>query len=177
MIFVSATPGPYETEKSAGAVIEQIVRPTGLLDPIIEVHAKQDCLSHLIEEVRERVAAGQQVLATTITKRWAEILAASLKEAQIKCGWLHCDLTVQQRTGLLRAFRKGRFDVLVGVNLLREGLNLPGVAARGHLGRRQRRVPPFGHVADSDHRACHPKRGRHGYLVRGPDHTCDAASN
>ena len=128
VIFVSATPGQYELQRSVGAVVKQIIRPTGLLDPIIEVRAGQEWLSDLIEEIRERFTEGQQVLATTLTKRSAEVLAASLKKAEIKCGWLHCDLNVQQRTGLLRAFRNGAFDVLVGVNLLREGLNLPGVS-------------------------------------------------
>ena len=136
VIFVSATPGPYELNKSAGAVVKQIMRPTGLLDPIVEVHAKQDCLAHLIEQVRERVTAGQQVLATTIKKRWAEILAASLKEAEIKCGWLHCDLTVRQRTDLLRAFRKGRFERPGRRELAPRGLEPAGRVARGHLGRR-----------------------------------------
>ncbi len=128
IIFVSATPGDYELEKSAGAVVEQIVRPRYLLDPLVEVHGKQDWQSDLIKEIRARITAGQQALAIVLTKRQAKILAGNLGEAKIKCAWIHSDLPVRERNGLLRAFRKRRFGVLVGVGMLREGVNLPGVS-------------------------------------------------
>jgi excinuclease ABC subunit B len=128
VIFVSATPGAYELEKSAGNVVEQIVRPTYLLDPIVEVRGNENWADDLIAEIRGRVAAGQQTLVLVLTKRQAESLAVTLRQADIKCEWLHGELPVQRRKAPLRAFLNRRFDVLVGVGLLREGLNLPGVA-------------------------------------------------
>jgi excinuclease ABC subunit B len=128
VVFVSATPGPYELENSAGHVVEQIVRPTYLLDPIVEVRGKQNWLEDLIKEIRERAAAGQQVLVLVLTKREAESLAATLRQGRIKCAWIHGDMAVCERKGPLRAFKGRRFDVLVGVGLLREGVSLPGVS-------------------------------------------------
>ncbi len=127
-IFVSATPGPYELERAGGEVVEQVIRPTGLLDPVIEVQPARSQVQHLMSQIRERAAVGQRVLVTTLTKRLAEDLAYYLAEQGIACKWLHSELDAFERVELLRELREGRFDVLVGVNLLREGLDLPEVS-------------------------------------------------
>ena len=128
VVFVSATPGPYELEKSGGEVVEQVVRPTGLLDPLIEVYPARAQVPHLVEQIRERAAVKERVLVTTLTKRMAEDLSAYLSEKQVSCKWLHSELDAFERVELLRDLREGKFDVLVGVNLLREGLDLPEVS-------------------------------------------------
>ncbi|MFM2093235.1 MAG: UvrABC system protein, partial [Planctomycetota bacterium] len=128
VVFVSATPGPYELEQCRGEVVEQIIRPTGLLDPIIEVVPARHQVPHLLEQIRERRAAGERVLVTTLTKRLAEDLSAYLCEQGIACKWLHSELDAFERVDLLRELREGRFETLVGVNLLREGLDLPEVS-------------------------------------------------
>jgi len=128
VIFVSATPGPYELEKTGGEMVEQVIRPTGLLDPEIEVAPARTQVPHLLEQIRQRVAAGERVLVTTLTKRLAEDLAAYLSKQDVRCKWLHSDLDAFERVELLRDLREGRFDVVVGVNLLREGLDLPEVS-------------------------------------------------
>ncbi len=128
VIFVSATPGPYEIEKSQGRVVEQVIRPTGLLDPIIEVAPAQGQIPHLIDQIHRRIAVGERVLVTTLTKRLAEDLADYLTKQHIRCKWLHSELDAFERVELLRDLRAGRFHVLVGVNLLREGLDLPEVS-------------------------------------------------
>jgi len=128
VIFVSATPGPYELEKTGGEVVEQVIRPTGLLDPEIEVAPARSQVPHLLEQIRARAAAGQRVLVTTLTKRLAEDLAAYFDQQDVRCKWLHSDLDAFERVELLRDLRQGQFDVLVGVNLLREGLDLPEVS-------------------------------------------------
>lgn len=128
VIFVSATPGEYELGKTGGRVIEQVNRPTGLLDPIVEVVSARTQVPHLVEQIRQRTAAGERTLVTTLTKRLAEDLAAYLGQQDIACKWLHSELDAFERVELLRDLREGRFDVLVGVNLLREGLDLPEVS-------------------------------------------------
>jgi excinuclease ABC subunit B len=128
VVFVSATPGPYELTKSGGEVVEQVIRPTGLLDPVIEVSPARGQVPHLLEQIRQRVAAGQRTLVTTLTKRLAEDLSHYLAEQGIKCKWLHSELDAFERVELLRDLRQGRFEALVGVNLLREGLDLPEVS-------------------------------------------------
>ncbi|MEX2386355.1 MAG: helicase-related protein, partial [Phycisphaeraceae bacterium] len=128
-IFVSATPAPYELEKSEGEVVEQIIRPTGLVDPVIEVRPAATQVPDLIELAKARTAAGQRVLVTTLTKRMAEDLTRYLDEAEIKCRYLHSDVETLDRVQILRELREGEYDVLVGVNLLREGLDLPEVSA------------------------------------------------
>jgi excinuclease ABC subunit B len=128
VVFVSATPGPYELEKTDGHYIEQIIRPTGLLDPVIEVCPARTQVPHLLEQIRERAAANERVLVTTLTKRLAEDLAAYFSKQDVRCKWLHSDLDAFERVELLRDLRLGEFDVLVGVNLLREGLDLPEVS-------------------------------------------------
>ena len=127
-VFVSATPGDYELEKTNGELVEQIIRPTGLLDPEIEVVPARGQVAHLLEEAKHRVDAGERVLVTALTKRLAEDLAAYLSENGVACKWLHSELDAFERVELLKDLRAGKFDVLVGVNLLREGLDLPEVS-------------------------------------------------
>jgi excinuclease ABC subunit B len=127
-IYVSATPGKYELGQTGGEVIEQVVRPTGLLDPVIEVVPARGQVPHLLEEIKARVAVGERTLVTTLTKRLAEDLANYFQEQGIACKWLHSELDAFERVELLRDLRQGRFEALVGVNLLREGLDLPEVS-------------------------------------------------
>ncbi len=128
VIFVSATPSDYELQQAGGEFVEQVIRPTGLLDPVIEVRPARAQVPHLLGEIRERAAVGERVLVTTLTKRLAEDLSAYLVEQGIKCKWLHSELDAFERVELLRDLREGRFEALVGVNLLREGLDLPEVS-------------------------------------------------
>src|SRR6476646_5423697 len=128
VIFVSATPGPYELQKTGGEVVEQVVRPTGLLDPVIEVVSARGQVPHLLGQIRERAAAGERVLVTALTKRLAEDLADYFSNAGVLCKWLHSELDAFERVELLRELRQGKFEALVGVNLLREGLDLPEVS-------------------------------------------------
>ncbi|MFM9011411.1 MAG: helicase-related protein, partial [Planctomycetota bacterium] len=127
-IFVSATPGPWELGRTGGEVVEQVIRPTGLLDPVIEIVPAKQQVVHLAGEIDRVVAAGQRVLVTTLTKKLAEDLTAYFQERQVRCRWLHSELDAFERVELLRDLRAGKFDVLVGVNLLREGLDLPEVS-------------------------------------------------
>ena len=127
-IYVSATPGPYELTKSGGEVIEQIIRPTGLLDPEVEVHPVKGQIDHLLEECRVRAERNERVLVTTLTKRMAEDLTEYFTEVDIRVRYLHSDIETLERIKILRDLRRGEFDVLVGINLLREGLDLPEVS-------------------------------------------------
>ena len=127
VIFVSATPGPYELKKSS-RVVEQIIRPTGLVDPEIEVHPVKGQIDHLIGEIRKRVEKNQRVLITTLTKRMAESLTEYLKDVGIRVRYMHSDIDTIERMQIIRDLRLGKFDVLVGINLLREGLDLPEVS-------------------------------------------------
>jgi excinuclease ABC subunit B len=128
MIYVSATPGPYELTKSAGVVIEQIIRPTGLVDPPVEVRPVKGQIDDLLHEIRERTGRGERVLVTTLTKRMAEDLAEYYSEVGVKCRYMHSEIETLERVKILRDLRKGEFDVLIGINLLREGLDLPEVS-------------------------------------------------
>lgn len=128
VIYVSATPGDYELEKTHGEYAEQIIRPTGLLDPIIDVRSTQNQIDDLIDEIHERIEKNERVLITTLTKRMAEDLSAYLKEVGLKVAYLHSDTKTLERTEILRDLRLGKYDVLVGINLLREGLDLPEVS-------------------------------------------------
>ncbi len=128
VVFVSATPGPYELEKSGGVVVEQIIRPTGLVDPVIEVRPAAGQVHDLMEAARERAARGERTLVTTLTKKLAEQLASYLDEQGLNCRYLHSEIETLDRVQILRELREGQFDVLVGVNLLREGLDLPEVS-------------------------------------------------
>ena len=128
VVFVSATPAEYELRKTGGEIVEQVIRPTGLLDPEIEVVPARGQVPHLLEQIRQRTASGERVLVTTLTKRLAEDLSAYFNEQKVACKWLHSEFDAFERVELLRDLRQGHFDVLVGVNLLREGLDLPEVS-------------------------------------------------
>src|SRR5579875_865832 len=128
IIYVSATPGPYELTKSAGVVVEQIIRPTGLVDPQVEIRPVKGQIDDLLAEIRDRAAKNQRVLVTTLTKRMAEDLANYYTEVGVRCRYMHSEIETLERIRLLRDLRKGEYDVLIGNNLLREGLDLPEVS-------------------------------------------------
>ncbi len=128
VIFVSATPGPYELTKSSGVVVEQVIRPTGLIDPEIEVRPTRNQIDDLLGEIRKRTQAGERVLVTTLTKRMAEDLSEYYSEVGVRCRYLHSEIDTLDRVKILRDMRRGEFDVLIGINLLREGLDLPEVS-------------------------------------------------
>jgi len=128
VVHVSATPGPYELEHVKGEVVEQIIRPTGLLDPVIEVRPAKGQVDHLLGEVRNEVAQGGRILVTTLTKRMAEDLSEYYHELGVKVRYLHSDIKTLERAEIVRDLRRGVFDVLVGINLLREGLDIPEVS-------------------------------------------------
>ena len=127
-LFVSATPGPYELQHSGGAVVEQIIRPTGLLDPVIDIRPVKGQVDDLLGEIRERTGRAERVLVTVLTKRMAEDLTQYYQELGVKVRYLHSDIETLERIQILRDLRRGEFDVLVGINLLREGLDLPEVS-------------------------------------------------
>jgi excinuclease ABC subunit B len=128
IVYVSATPGPYELTKTSGVVVEQIIRPTGLVDPEVEVRPIRGQVDDLLHQIRERSAVDERVLVTTLTKRMAEDLAEHYTEAGVKCAYLHSEVSTLDRVKILRDLRRGVYDVLIGVNLLREGLDLPEVS-------------------------------------------------
>jgi len=128
LIYVSATPGPYELTKSAGVVVEQIIRPTGLIDPSVEIRPVKGQVDDLLGEIRKRVDANQRVLVTTLTKRMSEDLAEYYSEVGVRCRYLHSEVSTLDRIRILRDLRRGEFDALIGINLLREGLDLPEVS-------------------------------------------------
>lgn len=128
VIYVSATPADYELEKTDGVVVEQVIRPTGLLDPIIEVRPSKNQIDDLIEEIQKRIEVDERILVTTLTKRMAEELAKYLTRIQVRCRYVHSDVDTLERVEIMQDLRKGLFDVLIGVNLLREGLDLPEVS-------------------------------------------------
>ncbi|GIV34697.1 MAG: UvrABC system protein B [Chitinophagales bacterium] len=128
VIFVSATPADYELEKAGGVIVEQVVRPTGLLDPVIEVRPSVNQIDDLLDEIDERIKKHERVLVTTLTKRMAEELSKYLLRLDIRCRYIHSEVDTLERVEILRDLRLGKFDVLIGVNLLREGLDLPEVS-------------------------------------------------
>jgi len=128
LVYVSATPGPYELTKSAGVVVEQIIRPTGLIDPPVEIRPVKGQIDDLLHMIRDRVARGERVLVTTLTKRMSEDLSEYYSEVGVKCRYMHSEIETLERVKILRDLRKGEFDVLIGINLLREGLDLPEVS-------------------------------------------------
>jgi excinuclease ABC subunit B len=127
-VYVSATPGPYELTKAAGVVVEQIIRPTGLIDPEVEVRPVKGQIDDLLHEIRKRVERHERVLVTTLTKRMAEDLSEYYTEVGVRCRYMHSEIETLERIKILRDLRKGEFDVLIGINLLREGLDLPEVS-------------------------------------------------
>ena len=128
LVYVSATPGPYELTKVAGVVVEQVIRPTGLLDPTVEIRPVKGQVDDLLNEIRKRTAANQRVLVTTLTKRMAEDLAEYYSEVGVRCRYMHSEVSTLDRIRILRDLRRGEFDALIGINLLREGLDLPEVS-------------------------------------------------
>ncbi len=127
-IYVSATPGPYELTRSAGVVVEQVIRPTGLVDPQVEIRPVKGQIDDLLAEIRDRAKRNERVLVTTLTKRMSEDLAGYYTEVGVKCRYMHSEIETLERVKLLSGLRKGEFDVLIGINLLREGLDLPEVS-------------------------------------------------
>ena len=127
-IYVSATPGPYELTRSAGVVVEQVIRPTGLIDPEVEIRPVKGQIDDLLAEIRDRARRNERVLVTTLTKRMAEDLAGYYTEVGVRCRYMHSEIETLERVKLLAGLRKGEFDVLIGINLLREGLDLPEVS-------------------------------------------------
>ena len=127
-LLVSATPGDYEVAMSGGEVVEQLIRPTGLIDPVVRIEPARGQVPALLQEIKDRAGRGERVLITTLTKRLAEELSRYLKEQGLRCKWLHSELDAFERVTILRELREGAFDALVGVNLLREGLDLPEVS-------------------------------------------------
>ncbi|MBI3696629.1 MAG: excinuclease ABC subunit UvrB [Acidobacteria bacterium] len=128
VVYVSATPGPYELTKSSGVVVEQVIRPTGLVDPEVEVRSIKGQVDDLLKEIRRRAERNERVLVTTLTKRMAEDLTEYYSELGVRCRYLHSEVETLERVKILRDLRKGEFDVLIGINLLREGLDLPEVS-------------------------------------------------
>src|SRR6476646_617778 len=128
VVYVSATPGPYELTKSGGVVVEQVIRPTGLVDPQVEIRPVKGQVDDLLEEIRIRAEKNERVLVTTLTKRMAEDLSEYYSEVGVKCRYMHSEIETLERVKILRDLRKGEFDVLIGINLLREGLDLPEVS-------------------------------------------------
>jgi excinuclease ABC subunit B len=127
-IYVSATPGPYELTRSAGVVVEQVIRPTGLIDPEVEIRPVKGQIDDLLAEIRDRAKRNERVLVTTLTKRMAEDLAGYYTEVGVRCRYMHSEIETLERVKLLAGLRRGEFDVLIGINLLREGLDLPEVS-------------------------------------------------
>src|SRR6202008_1579729 len=128
IVYVSATPGPYELTKAGGTVVEQVIRPTGLVDPQVEVRPVKGQVDDLLEEIRQRSARNERVLVTTLTKRMSEDLAEYFAEVGVRCRYLHSEGETLERVRILRDLRRGEFDALSGINLLREGLDLPEVS-------------------------------------------------
>jgi excinuclease ABC subunit B len=128
VIYVSATPGDYEIQQCEGVVVEQLIRPTGLLDPVIEVRPIGNQVDDLLDEIDERIKMGDRILVTTLTKRMAEELAKYMAKLNVKCRYIHSEVKTLDRVEILRDLRLGKYDVLIGVNLLREGLDLPEVS-------------------------------------------------
>ncbi|MCA8999128.1 MAG: excinuclease ABC subunit UvrB, partial [Planctomycetaceae bacterium] len=127
-VFVSATPADWELDQSEGEIVQQIIRPTGLVDPVVKIQPARGQVPHLIKQIRGRAERGERTLVTTLTKRLSEDLVSFLKEEGIRCEWLHSELDAIERVEVLRELREGRFDAVIGVNLLREGLDLPEVS-------------------------------------------------
>src|SRR6267378_2772361 len=172
VVYVSATPSEYELRKSEGVVVEQLIRPTGLLDPVIDVRPSRNQIDDLLEEIDEQVKKKERVLVTTLTKRMAEELTKFLDRAGVKCRYIHSEVTTLDRVEILRQLRLGVFDVLVGVNLLREGLDLPEVSLvaildadkEGFLRSSQALIQTVGRAA----------RHQEGHVIMYADHVADS---
>ena len=168
MLFVSATPGEYE-ERNELLRAEQVIRPTGLLDPEVEVRPVEGQIDDLVGEVNKEIAKKNKVLITTLTKRMAEDLTDYMRELGIRVKYLHSDIDTLERTEIIRDMRMDVFDVLVGINLLREGLDIPEITLVAILDADKEGIPSFGDIADSDDRSsCKKCRGSCDH-VRGYD--------
>ena len=178
-IYLSATPGKYELDKVGGVdnTVEQIIRPTGLIDPEVVVKPTKGQIDDLIHEINTRVESNERVLVTTLTKKMSEDLTDYLLDAGIRTRYLHSEVDTLKRIELLRDLRLGEYDVLVGINLLREGLDLPEVSLVVDPRRRQGGLPALGQVADPDHRPRRPQRLRPGAHVRRQDHPVDGVGD
>ncbi len=176
-IYLSATPGGYELDKVQGDVVEQIIRPTGLVDPEVVVKPTKGQIDDLIHEINTRTEKNERVLVTTLTKKMSEDLTDYLLDAGIRTRYLHSEVDTLKRIELLRDLRLGDYDVLVGINLLREGLDLPEVSLVVDPRRRQGGLPPVRQVADPDHRPSRPQRLGPGPHVRRQDHTVDGVGD
>ncbi|MCI8541181.1 MAG: excinuclease ABC subunit UvrB [Erysipelotrichaceae bacterium] len=171
-VFISATPGDYELEKVQGKVVEQIIRPTGLLDPEVEVRPTNGQIDDLVDEIHERIQRNERVLITTLTVRMAEDLSAYLKGMDFKVAWLHHEVKTIERTEIIRDLRKGKYDVLIGINLLREGLDIPEVSLiaildadkEGFLRSERSLIQIIGRAA----------RNAHGKVIMYGDHITDS---
>ena len=175
LVYVSATPGPYELTKSAGVVVEQIIRPTGLIDPEVEVRPVKGQIDDLLHEIRARVDKGERVLVTTLTKRMSEDLAEYYAEVGVKCRYMHSEIETLERVKILRDLRKGEFDVLIGINLLREGLDLPEVSLVAILDADKEGFLRSWGSSDPDHRALRPASARARDSLRRPHDRFDEA--
>ena len=151
-VFVSATPGDWELERAGGVFVEQVIRPTGLVDPPVEVRPVAHQVDDLLDEIRRVAANGFRTLVTTLTKRMAEDLTEYLHEQGVRVRYMHSDIDTLERIEIIRDLRLGAFDVLIGINLLREGLDIPEVRAGGDPGRGQGGVPALRDLAGADHR-------------------------
>ena len=176
-IYLSATPGPYELQRVGGDVVEQVIRPTGLIDPEVIIKPTKGQIDDLLYEIRLRSERDERVLVTTLTKRMSEDLTDYLLENGVRARYLHSEVDTLRRIELLRELRVGEYDVLVGINLLREGLDLPEVSLVRDLGRGQGRLPALGYRADPDHRPGGPERVRAGPYVRRQDHAVHEQGN
>ncbi len=177
IVYVSATPGPYELTKAAGVVVEQIIRPTGLVDPEIEIRPVRGQIDDLLHEIRDRAQRSERVLVTTLTKRMAEDLAGYYSEVGVRCRYMHSEIETLERVKLLRDLRKGEYDVLIGINLLREGPRSAGSFAGGDPRCRQGRLSPLFGLADPDHRPRGPPPERPCHSLRGQDDGLDEAGH
>ena len=173
-VYLSATPGPYELNRTGGEFVEQVIRPTGLVDPHVVVKPTKGQIDDLVHEIRARTERDERVLVTTLTKKMSEDLTDYLLELGIRVRYLHSEVDTLRRVELLRQLRLGEFDVLVGINLLREGPGPARGVAGGDPGRRQGGVPALGHLADPDDRPRGPQRVRRGAHVRRQGHRLDA---
>ena len=174
-VYVSATPGDFELQKSGGVVVEQVIRPTGLMDPQIEVRGAREQVDDLLEEIRKRVELGERVLVTTLTKKMAEDLTDYLQDVGVRVRYIHADVDTIERVEIIRALRRGEFDVLVGINLLREGLDIPEVSLvaildadkEGYLRSTRSLIQTIGRAA----------RNLNGLVIMYADHVTDSMRN
>ena len=174
-VGVSATPGPWEMNEAGGVFAEQVIRPTGLIDPPVDVRPARTQVDDLVGEVREVARKGYRSLVTVLTKRMAEDLTEYLHEQGIRVRYMHSDIDTLERIEIIRDLRLGAFDALVGINLLREGLDIPGMRAGRHPRRRQGGLPAQRDLADPDHRPRRAQHRRPRHPLRRPGHRLDAA--